>query len=200
MIPVANPIPEPADFDSACREPGIVWYVSQRLAGKTPKTSDFPNLWANYEKDLAQGFHERCGWWAMWIAEGQVDHYLSKKHRPDLTYQWSNYRYISGSVNGSKKNHDDKVLDPFEIQEGWFEVILPSMQLIVTSLLPPELETRARFTLNKLHLREGTKVVRCRRRWYQSYKDGMSMSELEKFAPLVARAVKKLLDAGESLP
>ena len=118
MIPVSNPIPEPEGFDNECRKPGIVWTCTQRLHGKTPKTSDFPNLWAKYEPDLAQAFHHRCGWWAMWIAEGEVDHFLSKKNRPDLAYEWSNYRYIVGSVNGSKRNHDEKLLDPFEIQDG----------------------------------------------------------------------------------
>jgi hypothetical protein len=136
----------------------------------------------------------------MWIAEGEVDHFLSKKNRHELAYEWNNYRYIAGSVNGSKGNHDDKVLDPFEIQDGWFEVILPSLQLIATDKLPAQLKEKAHFTLEKLRLREGTKVVRCRRRWYESFKNGMPMSELEKFAPLVAKAVKKLLDAGKSLP
>lgn len=199
MIPVANPIPEPPDFDAVCRGPGIAWWCARRLAGETPKTSEFPNLWAKYESDLAHAFHQRCGWWAMWIAEGEVDHFLSKKNRHELAYEWNNYRYIAGSVNGSKGNHDDKVLDPFEIQDGWFEVILPSLQLIATDKLPAQLKEKAHFTLEKLRLREGTKVVRCRRRWYESFKNGMPMSELEKFAPLVAKAVKKLLDARNDL-
>lgn len=200
MIPVANPIPEPKAFDAECRTPGTVWRCSRQLAGTTPKTSEFPNLWAKYESDLSSAFHERCGWWAMWIAEGEVDHFLSKKNRPDLAYEWSNYRYIAGSVNGSKGNHDDDVLDPFEVQEDWFEVILPSMQLIVTDQLPIAWMDKARFTLKQLRLQDGTKIVRCRRRWYESFKNGMPMSELVKFAPLVAKAVKKLQDAGAPLP
>lgn len=200
MIPVANPTPEPESFHTDCRLPGSAWFIARRLTGGCPKTFEFPNLWAKYEGDLASAFHGRCGWWAMWIAEGAVDHFLSKKSRPDLAYEWSNYRYIAGSVNGSKRNHDDKVLDPFEVQDGWFEVILPSMQLVVTELLPPELQTKALFTIEKLRLREGTKVVRCRRRWYVSFKKGMPISELEKFAPLVAKAVKRLQRAGELLP
>lgn len=200
MIPVANPIPEPLGFDADCRQEGNRWLAAKRLAGETPKTSKFPNHWAKYELDLAQAFRQRCGWWAMWIAEGQIDHFLSKKNRPDLAYDWSNYRYIAGSVNGSKGNHDDKVLDPFEIQDGWFEVILPSMQLIATDRVPISLRAKAEFTLKQLHLRDGTKVVRCRKHWYDSFKNGTPMSELEKVAPLVAQAVKKLQDSGESLP
>lgn len=200
MIPVANPIPEPPDFDAVCRGPGNAKWVARRLAGDTPKTSELPKLWAKYEADFYSAFDGRCGWWAMWIAEGEVEHFLSIKNRPDLAYEWNNYRFIAGSVNGSKGNHDDKVLDPFEIQDGWFEVILPSMQLIATDQLPAALAGKARFTLEQLRLREGTKVVRSRRNWYQSFKNGTPMLELEKFAPLVAIAVKKLQASGSALP
>ncbi len=200
MIPVSNPIPEPADFNEVCRNRGHVWIAQKVLADELPEPSKYPNYWAKYEGDLANAFQERCGWGAMWIAEGDVEHFLSKKNRSDLIYEWSNYRYITGSLNGSKGNHDDKILDPFEVCDGWFEVILPSMQLILTDRVPIPLRDKARFTVKQLHLRDGTKLVRCRRRWYQSFKDGMPMSELEKFAPLVANAVKKLEQAGEPLP
>jgi len=201
MIPIANPIPEPEAFHTDCRLPGSSWFVARRLTGAGPKTSEFPNLWAQYEGDLAHAFDGRCGWWAMWIADGEVEHFLSKKNRPDLAYEWSNYRYIAGSVNGSKGNHDDKVLDPFEVQDGWFEVILPSMQLIRTHQVPASLVTKAEFTLKQLRLRSGTKVVRSRKRWYDQFKDGtVTLQGLQSNAPLVAKAVKKLQDSGESLP
>ncbi len=201
MIPVVNPIPDPEGFDTECRTPGIVWRATRRLQDATPKTSEFPNLWAKYGDYLGQAFHGRCGWWAMWIAEGQVDHFLSKKNRPDLTYEWSNYRYIAGSVNGSKGNHDDKILDPFEVLDGWFEVILPSMQLILTDQIPKTLIAKAEFTLTELHLHDGKKVVRCRKRWYDQFKGEMlTFDGLQLNAPLVAKAVKKLQDSGEPLP
>jgi hypothetical protein len=201
MIAVPNPIPEPADFDATCRQQGNAWLLAKRHAGESPKTSQYPNYWSNYEDHLARAFQQRCGWWAMWIAEGQVEHFLSKKNRPDLTYEWSNYRFIAGSVNGSKGNHDNKVLDPFEIQDGWFEVILPSMQLVTTSQLPAALSVRAEFTLKQLRLRDGTKVMRNRKRWYQQFKDGaLTMDGLKSNAPLLAAAVTKLQAAGHNRP
>jgi hypothetical protein len=200
MIPVANPIPEPADFDAECRKKGQGWIDARRLENLALKSSEFPSYWGNYEGELAAAFRQRCGWWAMWISDGEVDHYLSKKNRPDLAYEWSNYRYIAGSVNGSKGNHDDKVLDPFEIQEDWFEVLLPSMQLIITDQIPEELRVKANFTITQLHLDDGKKVVRCRQRWYESYKNGMPLTELEKYAPLIANAVKKWEAAGLTPP
>jgi hypothetical protein len=136
----------------------------------------------------------------MYIPTGHVDHFLSKDNRPDLAYEWNNYRYIEATVNSTKKKLDDQILDPFEVEDAWFELILPSMQLTLTSDLPPHLKTKADLTLEKLHLIDGLKVVRNRKRWYDSYTNGTPLSELEKLAPLVAKAVKKLEDAGKPLP
>lgn len=136
----------------------------------------------------------------MYIPTGHVDHFLSKDNRPDLAYEWSNYRYIEGTVNSAKKKLDDQILDPFEVDDAWFELILPSMQLTLTSALPSNFKTKAELTLQKLHLIDGLKVVRNRKRWYESYKAGTPFPELEKFAPMVAKAVKKLEDAGRPLP
>jgi hypothetical protein len=135
------------------------------------------------------------------IAVGEVEHSLSKKNRPDQAYEWSNYRYSAGSVNGSKGNHDAKVLDPFEVKDGWFELLLPSMQLVMTPQIPANLATKAEFTVKQLKLRNGTKVVRCRKRWYQQFKDGkLTLEGLLSNAPLIADAVQKLQTAGLSLP
>ena len=139
MIPVANPIAEPAAFDVGCHQPGDAWLASHPAKTKGER---FPSYWLPFQPDLADGFSNRCGWWAMRIEDGHVDHYLSKDNHRHLAYTWNNYRYIAGSVNSSKKNHDDAVLDPFEAGQGWFEVILPSMQLIRTAQIPTQLLAR----------------------------------------------------------
>lgn len=189
MIPVANPLPEPPDFDVECRQKGNHW-----LAANPAKTKGFPGYWTKFEAELEAGFQARCGWWAMRIDSGTVDHFFSKAKPANrsLIYEWRNYRHAAGTVNSSKKNHDDAVLDPFEIKEGWFEVDLPSMQLKCTSRIPPNLRAKAEFTLKKLHLAKGAKVRRNRKRWYDDYKnDKITIDGLEDIAPLVAAAVKK---------
>ena len=186
MIPVHNPIRKPAPFDQRCGIPGSTWLVAN------PTSKKMPAYWTRFQPELADGFFNRCGWWAMWIADGPVDHFLSRNNHRHLAYCWDNYRYIAGTVNSSKKDLDDQVLDPFEIQDGWFEVLLPSMQLVPTPALPPSLAAKAAFTLKKLHLQNGAKVRRCRLKWYEAYKAGhLSMAGLEDFAPLVATAVEK---------
>jgi len=194
MTPVVHPVRKPRNFTRDCEIPGNAWLAAN------PVSKRFPTLWQKYQPQLAAGFHDRCGWWAMRIADGAVDHYLSKKNHRDRTYDWSNYRYISPSVNSSKRNQDDNVLDPFEIQPGWFEVHLPSMLLRRTALVPLALQAKADFTLEKLRLVSGKKVRRDRRNWYKDYKDGLSMPFLKKYAPLVAEAVAKWEATGVPLP
>ncbi len=108
MIPVRRP-PKPRDFNRDCRTPGNQWLAAN------PGSNAFPDYWTKFQPDLEKAFACRCGWWAVRIADGEVDHYLSKKNHRRLAYEWSNYRYIAGSVNSSKGNHDDALLDPFEV-------------------------------------------------------------------------------------
>lgn len=186
MIPVAHPIRKPRYFTRDCETPGKAWLAANTVSKR------FPGLWQKYQPQLAEGFHDRCGWWAMRIADGAVDHYLSKKFYRDRAYDWDNYRYISTSVNSAKGTHDDKVFDPFEIQPGWFEVHLPSMLLKRTALVPPALHAKADFTIKQLRLKSGHKVRRNRRAWYEDYKKGrITEAGLAAYAPLVAEAVEE---------
>ena len=201
MIPVAK-IKEPKTFKAKCGQKGKNW-----LTKNPGRTRGFPDYWTQFQRNLADGFKNRCGWWAMEIEDGDVDHFLSKKNHPSKAYDWDNYRYIAGSVNSSKRNHDDNVLDPFEVKAGWFEIHLPSMRLVRTGNLPKHLEAKADFTLKQLKLDRGTKVRRNRRRWYEAHKKwlqdsskGLSIGGLEEIAPLVADAVKRWQTTGKPLP
>lgn len=189
-------IRKPGKFKDDCETPGNNWLAAN------PASKEFPDHWRKFQPQLAEGFHDRCGWWAMRIADGAVDHYLSKKNHRHLAYDWSNYRYVSTSVNSSKRNLDDQVLDPFEIQPGWFEVQLPSMLLRRTDSVPPALRAKADFTLKTLRLVNGFKVRRNRRRWYEDHKDrGLPLANLADYAPLVADAVTQWINTnGLPLP
>jgi hypothetical protein len=105
-------------------------------------------------------------------------------------------------VNSRKGNLDDRILDPCEIGEGWFEVVLPNFVLKPTDLLPEELRGKAETTIEKLKLFNDHKVRFTRWSWYERYWNGGNplITLLEKDAPLVAEAVKKARAAGETLP
>ncbi len=186
MIPVAK-VKKPKDFDSKVKTPGEQW-LKDNPGAKRPKA-----LWAPYTTTLADGFDGLCGYAAMFDATGgTVDHYLSFKNHPSKAYDWPNYRFASGTLNSSKRNADDTVLDPYEVQAGWFELELPSLQMRVTDAVPAGSRAKAEFTLKRLGLRDGERVVRWRQSWYALYESGdLTLAGLRKMAPLIAQAVEK---------
>ncbi|WP_202884433.1 hypothetical protein [Pseudomonas sp. SWRI154] len=187
MISVPNPIDEPEDFNKKCREKGAEWLVAN------PDKSRPTDLWSIFKPELARGFNDRCAVAAMWIPDGTVDHFVSCHEDMSLAYEWSNYRYMAGWLNSSKsKKKAADLLDPFHVGDGWFEIVLPSLQLALTDKVPPAFRQRAENTLTDLPIRDDERLLRTRREWLRMYEEGeLSLEGLRKKAPLIADAVEK---------
>ena len=209
MIPVlpltrAN---EPRLFDQNCRQPGATWLGLVAHANKDPHGQS--QWWSQFQPDLARHFNFRCGWLATSIElDGVVEHWLSCGHRKGipspnrhLAFEWMNYRYATGVINSLKGTLDDLIIDPCEVQPGWFEVLLPSFELVITNILPDPLKLRAQTTIKMLQLRRH-KAQFTRWRWYQRYWNAGNpdLVSLRNDAPLVAAAVEKANAAGLPLP
>lgn len=186
MIPV-RPAKEPKSFDKAVRVPGNTWLK------KNPGSKRPPARWIPFTPDLEAAYGGLCGYAALHDPTGgTVDHYLSVNNRRDLAYEWSNYRFASSLMNSSKRTADDTVLDPEQVGAGWFEILLPSLQMVVTDKVPPALRAKAEFTLSRLKLDKGVRVIRWRRSYYDAYvKGGLTLDQLRIWAPLIADAVQK---------
>lgn len=187
-------VPEPPAFDKEAREPGREW-LEKNPDAKRPK-----DYWSPFKPELADGFGNLCGYAAMYEPVGTVDHFVpvqGKGGDKTLAYEWTNYRFASGWVNSSKKTA--AVLDPFEVEDGWFEILLPSLQLVVTDAVPASHREKAAYTLKRLHLSHDERVMRQRREWYRMYQDGdLTLDGLRKKAPLIARAIDKQMAAEKS--
>jgi len=181
-----DPVPKPAGFAEAAKIPGAAWLAGHPDA-KRPK-----DYWTPFKGRLADGFRSLCAYSAMYEPVGTVDHFVSWNEDPSKAYEWENYRYCSGWINSSKQNlKAAEIFDPFEIEDGWFKIILPSLQLIVSEAIPPEHRARAEFVLKRLHLRDDERVIRQRREWLKLYQQGdLSIQGLHSKAPLIARAVE----------
>lgn len=117
---------------------------------------------------------------------------LSWENHPDLAYEWTNFRYVSYVLNSSKRTVDDTVLDPYLVKSGWFEIILPSLQMRVTDKVPAAYKAVAAFTLKRLKLGDGEKIIRWRQHYYARFQAGqLDLDGLRVFAPLVADAVER---------
>ena len=180
-------VPEPDDFDERARVPGTRWLATHPEA-KRPK-----DLWTPFKGALAQGFRNLCAYTAMYEPVGTVDHFVSCDEDPSKAYEWDNYRYCAGWINSSKGNAPaGDLLDPFEIENGWFELHLPSLQLRVSETISDEFRERAEYVLNRLHLRDDERVMRQRREWYRMYQSGeLSLDGLQGKAPLIATAIDR---------
>lgn len=176
-------------FDERCRNRGQAWLA------KNP-TYDRPyDYWTEFEPDLRMAFSGLCAYCAMRIMKGQVDHFrpvaiLKEEGQDALAYEWSNFRYGEGVLNGKKWKHE--ILDPFDVQDGWFEIQLPGLQLRATDSIPRRLRELAAFTILQLGLRDSEVVVRYRHEWFKMYEEGnLNLAGLNEVAPLIARAVRR---------
>lgn len=190
MIPVPNPIPEPPSFDRECRQKGRQW-----LTGLTDLPDRPKDFWSPFRPDLRRGFGRRCGYYAMYLHDGQVDHSTSWKTSvtrgtPELAYEWDNFRFIDGALNSRKGTQDEQLLDPFEVQAGWFEIDLPTLFLRAVGV-PPERQDAAQRTLNRLELDQGPRALELRWEWYDQHQRGLPFEQLQEFAPLVADAIQR---------
>ncbi|MCX4219239.1 hypothetical protein MKZ87_16505 [Pseudomonas sp. MCal1] len=187
MIPTPNPIDEPDLFDEACRKKGRDWLA------ENPDKNRPRDLWTPFKFDLAEGFEHRCAFGAMWIPDGTVDHFVSCNEDRTLAYEWSNYRYMAGWLNSSKsKKKAADLLDPFDVCEGWFEVLLPSLQLVVTDEVPAAFREIAKKTLASLPIRDDERLLKVRREWLRMYEDEeLTLEGLRRKAPLIAAAIDK---------
>lgn len=208
MIPVP-PLTEknePECFEKNCRACGKAWLAAH--PSKDPHEQS--KWWSPYQPALAKHFKHRCGWLGTSIQlDGVVEHFLScglrqgksSPHRK-LAFEWKNYRYASQAINSRKGIYDDLILDPCEVKDGWFEVLLDGFIMRQTNAIPANLRAKAEFTLDKLDLIRGYNSRWTRWHWYKKYyNNGAPLVDLlREDAPLVASAVEKALEAGEELP
>ena len=183
-----EPVPEPAEFHERARVPGTAWLANHPDA-KRPR-----DYWSPFKGALAEGFRTLCAYSAMYEPVGSVDHFVSCHEDRSKAYEWGNYRYCAGWINSTKGNTPAAdLLDPFEVEDGWFELHLPSLQLRVSDAVPDPFRERAEHVLNKLHLRDDERVMRQRSAWYSLYQSGsLTLEGLGRMAPLIAAAIARV--------
>jgi len=141
---------EYADFDVQVRQPGLVFLGNT----PNPNSAQFKkkNYWSRALPELHAAYSGICAYTAMYIPDrGSVDHFHPKKLFPNLAYEWDNYRLANGRINSTKGDSQD-VLDPFEIEDEWFHLDLPSCLIKPAPELEKETRTRVKATINTLRL------------------------------------------------
>lgn len=177
----------------------------KRPGRRRPKVADteadipahkFPPFWRDALDDMLDAYERRCAYLAMYIhhATGSptVDHVTPKSHAWDQVYEWSNYRLCSAIVN-AKKADLLTLVDPFDVQSGWFELNLATFHVQRGSTAPQREWTMIDATLPVLNLRDCWKE---REEYINRYRlgaghGGIDLAYLTGRAPFIASELRR---------
>jgi hypothetical protein len=206
-----TPAPEPRSFDENVRRPGLDAVCE--LIGEPPSRTrpgrkrnivaksredipadEFPAFWTKAIEDLLQSYSRICAYSAFYIepvtGAPSVDHMVAKSKAWHRVYEWDNYRLACTWMNACKGVVPD-VLDPFEIQDGWFQLELVTFCIKPDPNLAEDARTRVVDTIEALKLDERE----CRNRREsdaQGYWEGYySFEHLESRSPFVAKELRR---------
>jgi uncharacterized protein (TIGR02646 family) len=190
------PQPEPPDFDERVRKPG-----EKALTSRGRK---LPPLWRECLTDLHRAYSGICAYAAIYIdvtGSPGVDHYVAKSSDRRLAYEWSNYRLACGLMN-ARKGAFDEVLDPFEIEDGWFLLNEIDGGVRPNPDLEPPVRKRVQDTIDRLGL-DGSEFRQHRLAYIDGFEAGrMDFDWLRNQSPFVARELVRIgaVPRGDGLP
>ena len=175
MIPV-QPKPEPADFDQNVRQKGLADLRSRAIDLDQPVPVNFiwKAYWTACLDELYTTYGGNCAYAGIHferiIGAASTDHYIAKKPQPRYAYEWTNYRLACRGMNTRKNDYDD-VLDPFEIEDFWFQLELVSGHIHPNPALELTTLAQVQATIDRLNLDDaGWQELRARH--YSDYIQG----------------------------
>jgi uncharacterized protein (TIGR02646 family) len=179
--------PTPADFDTKVGNPG------RAFLRRSPNPPNFKgmDLWKNVLPELRKAYKGICAYCCFWVPSfGCVDHFQPKSARPDLAYEWSNYRLSHPKLN-SYKGESTEVLDPFNIDDGWFTLDFANCFVKPNTTIPQPLQDQVAKTIEILKLNKDDTLVQQRFDLLRDYSKGYPMEILEERYPFIASELKR---------
>ena len=154
--------PEPDAFDEKVRQPGrpaLDRLAVQKYSGSKEAipASEFPPCWRKSIDDLLAAYNRICSYLCLYIPRAtgarSVDHMIPKSLAWDRAYEWDNYR-LACSLMNARKGAATSVLDPFEVEDGWFALELVEFQVLPADGLPDPTATAVDDTIRRLRLND----------------------------------------------
>ena len=149
--------PEPGTYNATVRQPGQKFLSSN----PAPSGRDFKRhaYWNRAANDLYSEYSGICAYTSMHMVYPEtIDHFKPKSKYPNLAYEWNNLRLCRGWVNVSKGDNEH-VLDPFEVENTWFKLELPSCLIKAAPGLSHEIKVKVNNTVNTLRLNSDDSLV-----------------------------------------
>lgn len=153
----------------------------------------FPDYWRKALDDLLESYDRVCSYLCLYIPRGvgapSVDHMVAKSLHWDQVYEWRNYR-LACSLMNTRKGAISSVLDPFEIEDGWFTLELVEFQVLPGTGLSPDLVAAVNGTIERLRLND-MECCKARSKFAEDYWQGqISLDYLTRHAPFVERELR----------
>jgi hypothetical protein len=142
---------EPEKFNREVRIPG------QEFLKNNPSPSSQQlqqnNYWKHIKNDLYLLYKNICAYTGEWfpVTSASVDHFLPKSKYPQLAYEWNNYRLTTKRMNNIKGDKID-LIDPFDVQIGWFVLVLPGCDIKACGTLNEVDSNKVMYTIKALGL------------------------------------------------
>lgn len=188
MIPV-TPQPEPSDFDTKVRQPGLQWLSENSipLDQAPPDPAKLPTYWRRTQRELWRSYNGVCSYLCIYfewpLGAQSTDHFIAKSRNAGQAYEWANYRLSCLGMNRIKNRFDD-ILDPFEIKADTFVLNLASGEIKPNPGLSLRMRVRANKTIKRLRLND-PETNRMRAEHYSEYLNGVPEWKLKKDSPFV---------------
>ncbi len=193
------PAPEPETFDKCVRQPGLralEKLADQRYSGSKAAipAGEFPPCWRRSLNDLLEGYCRICSYLCLYIPRGtgarSVDHMVAKSSRWDYAYEWCNYR-LACSLMNARKGDAVSVLDPFEVEDGWFELELVAFQVRPADGLADPTTAAVEDTIKRLRLNDdeccGAREEYAEEYWCKA----VTIDYVRRHAPFVASELRR---------
>jgi hypothetical protein len=181
--------PEPPDFDRKIRQRGNRFLAT--TPNPTSKQFKKKAFWQQASVNLHTAYNGICAYTCFYLvlADKSVDHFLPKALRPDMAYEWNNYRLSLPRVNQHKDNSLE-ILDPFIVQTGWFTLDFPSCLVRPNVILVSPLVDKIKKTIELLKLNDDDYFVQKRCDLMLDFAEGiLSIGDLSKWYPFLAAEV-----------
>jgi hypothetical protein len=187
-----QPAPEPGIFDDRVRQPG------EKFLNSVPKGQKanfrYREYWRRILDEIHRAYGGICSYTCHYVpldtGADTVEHFVPRDVDPSLAYEWDNFRFVCGRMNGRKSKYTD-VVDPFAVVTGMFELSFPSLQVDVGSGMSGLSAALAATTITRLGLNK-ERNVRARAKYILDYRDDKISEEyLESHAPFLHSELKR---------
>ena len=178
--------PEPSSFNDKVRIPGTLFLKSRS------NKKELGAFWQKALIDVNKAYKSLCAYTGSRIhCDQTIDHFLPKSLYPEHAYEWKNYRLCHARIN-QYKNNSIEILDPFEVEDGWFQLDFPSCLIFANPDLHVDIRNKINRTIDKLHLNKNESMIDFRLNIVLSYiNNDLTIEYLDQYYPFVSKEIKR---------